>query len=443
MNIDLAQLSLELPPTRAAIARIQRERKRAVLEHARRARFHRDRLAGVDVERLDDPAEWAKIPILDKDTLRALSDEQFYQDFCIEPASGVAEYWRSGGATGTPLFYPRSHRDLAHAMRSFARVFDCIGVGAGERVHDSFPLGIHPVGHLLARAAQTRGIGVNWAGAGTTTPSAAQVDLIGRLSPTAWMGMSSYGLHLANLAEARGIDLARGTVRTLICSAEPLSDAKRDKLARSWGARVRDTFGMTEAGMMGAEDETLSGFRVWSDMYHLEVVDPATHRPVPNGEVGALVVTPLWTGECTPFLRWLSGDLVTMRDGAVDIDADPDRRNPWSVFPLVRHAHRTTGFFKIRGVNINHPEFEDLMFREPMINDFKCEALATGGNDSLRVSIEVRREAPTEAILSAIALRIREVFEVSPEVVLLEAGTLAREFEASVKAPRFADRRSE
>jgi phenylacetate-CoA ligase len=178
--------------------------------------------------------------------------------------------------------------------------------------------------------------------------------------------MSSYGLHLANLAEARGLDLAARSVETLLCSAEPLSDAKREKLARQWGAQVRDTFGMTEAGMMGAEDAAGRGFRIWTDMFLIEVLDPDSQEPVNEGAVGALVVTPLWTNTITPFLRWSSGDLVTWQEAG-------EGDGPFSVFPLVRHAHRTTGFFKVRGINLNHAELEDFMFRNVGIADFKAE----------------------------------------------------------------------
>jgi phenylacetate-CoA ligase len=442
-------MPLELPKSRAQITAVQSERKRVALAQAKRAPFYRGKLDHVNVDRLDDPAEWRRIPILDKEMLRALSDREFYESFCVSAPDGVAEYWRSGGATGKPLFYPRSPTDIRYGLLSFARAFDCIGCGAGERVHDSFPLGIHPVGHAFARAAQSRGITVNWAGAGTTTPSQLQLELIGRLRPTVWMGMSSYGLHLANLAEAAGVDLAASAVETVICSAEPLSEAKREKLGRAWGARVRDTFGMTEAGMMGAEDASLGdqnredenradanrgGFRIWSDMYFVEVVHPETHAPVAEGEVGALVVTPLWMNNVTPFLRWLSGDLVTYRE------AD-DGKSPYSVFPIVKHAHRTTGFFKVRGMNVGHAEFEDFMFRVPEVSDFKCEAVATGGLDQLRVSIEVRRSTDPGTVAAALANAVKRTFEITPEVVVLETGTLAREFEASVKAPRFADRR--
>lgn len=322
---------LDLPKSRTEIERIQSERKKLALVHARRAPFYRGKLDHVNAERIDDPNEWRKIPILDKSMLRNLGDREFYEHFCRAPDDGIAEYWRSGGATGTPMFYPRSYDDIAAAMIGFARIYDCTGCRRGGRAHVSFPLGIHPVGQMLARAATTLGIAVNWAGSGTTTPSAMQLELIDRLRPTIWMGMSSYGLHLANLAEARGLDLAAGTVETVLCSAEPLSDAKRAKLARQWGAQVRDTFGMTEAGMMGAEDEASRAFRIWTDMFLIEVLDPQTHAPVEEGAIGTLVVTPLWTNNVTPFLRWSSGDLVTWHRG-------DDDSGPFSVFPLVKHA---------------------------------------------------------------------------------------------------------
>jgi phenylacetate-CoA ligase len=425
---------LPLPKSRQEIEDIQHTRKRRALEQARRAPLYAGKLDHIDLHKLDDPEEWRKIPILSKDMLRGLSDREFYGGFCLEPADGIAEYWRSGGATGTPLFYPRSFEDIAFAMAGFARVYECAGCARGGRVHVSFPLGIHPVGQMLARAATIAGIAVNWAGSGTTTPSLMQLELIDRLRPTIWTGMSSYGLHLANLAEARGLDLAASAVETVLCSAEALSDAKRAKLAKQWGARVRDTFGMTEAGMMGAECTAGDGFRIWSDMFLIEVLDDQFRAPVPQGEVGNLVVTPLWTNNVTPFLRWSSGDLVTWREG-------DDATSAFSVFPLVKHAHRTAGFFKVRGINLNHSEFEDYMFRIADIGDFKVEIVTARELDVLRVSIEVRRGASAPDAVASLQRSIRDTFGLTPEIAILETGTLAKEFEASVKTPRFLDRR--
>ena len=85
--------------------------------------------------------------------LRRLQDREFYEGFCLTPDDGIAEYWRSGGSTGTPLFYPRSYDDIEAAMIGFARVYDCARCRQGSSAHVSFPLGIHPVGQMLARAA--------------------------------------------------------------------------------------------------------------------------------------------------------------------------------------------------------------------------------------------------------------------------------------------------
>jgi phenylacetate-CoA ligase len=313
---------IPVPKSRDEIRRIQSERKRVAVERALQSSFMKKRMPKLDLGRLDHPDEWRRIPILDKDTLRALTDEQFYREFCIQDHDGIAEYWRSGGVTGQPLFYPRSYRDIEVGLEAFARTFDCAGAKPGERAHVSFPMGIHPVGQIFARCAASRGITVNWAGAGTSTPSALQLELIQRLKPTLWLGMSSYALHLANLAEAKGMQLS---VKRLMTSAEPVSPAKRDKIERSWSARLTDTFGMTEAGMMGAEDKAGAGFRIWTDLYYIEVLDPKSLEPAKEGEVGTLVVTTLWTNNVTPFLRWSSGDLVTYSE------AD-DGAGPYSVF---------------------------------------------------------------------------------------------------------------
>ena len=429
-----------IPASREAIRRLQSERKRAAVERALQSPFWKKRISKkIDFHRLDDPEVWHQIPILDKDMLRGLSDAQFYGEFCHTAHDGIAEYWRSGGVTGAPLFYPRSFRDMEVGLEAFARTFDCAGAGRGERAHVSFPLGIHPVGQVYARCAASRGITVNWAGSGTSTPSALQLELIQRLKPTVWLGMSGYALHLANLAEAKGVDLSKLGIKHVMCSAEPVSQAKRDKIERSFGAKLTDNFGMTEAGMMGAEDVPGAGFRIWSDLYYIEVLDPKSLEPAKEGEVGTLVVTALCSNSVTPFLRWSSGDLVTYSEA--DDEVEGKRAGPFSVFPRIKHAHRTAGFFKVRGVNLGHQDLEDFMFRHVEIGDFRAEVLNEGGNDILRLSIEIRRGTDRESFARALSGKIKGAFELAPQVLVLETGTLAREFEANVKAARFVDRR--
>jgi phenylacetate-CoA ligase len=138
---------------------------------------------------------------------------------------------------------------------------------------------------------------------------------------------------------------------------------------------------------------------------------------------------------CNPFVRWSSGDLVTFSD------AD-DGKGAFSVFPRVKHAHRTTGFFKVRGVNLGHQDLEDFIFRHLEIGDFRAEAVNDGGLDALRLSIEVRKGVDAGALSTALMMQMKEKFELAPQIVVLETGTLAREFEANIKAARFIDRRS-
>jgi len=254
------------------------------------------------------------------------------------------------------------------------------------------------------------------------------------MKPTLWMGMPSYGLHLANLAEAQGVDLAAGSVRKVLVGAEALSKAKREKLERMWGAEVNDLFGMTEIGILGADSRMHEGFHIQTDQALFEVVDEKSGLPVAQGQEGLMVITPLWINNATPFLPWSSGDIVTIRD-ATSLDG------PFSVFPVMRHAHRTAGFFKIRGVNMNHAEFEDFIFRMPEVNDFKVELLTVSDREDLRLMIEVKRGLDAGGISAKVADAVRKTFEVRPDVEVLPTGTLAHEFESSVKALRFVDKR--
>ena len=417
-------IDLRWPASRAELERIQRERKGVAVERARQSPFLKKRIPRGAAEDV-----WHRIPLLTKEELRAIPPERFHEEFCIQPRSTVVEYWRSGGATGRPLFYPRSAEDMEHGLRAFERAWALIGATSEDCAHISFPLGVHPVAHLYARAAINHGIGTVWCGAGTNTPSETQLELIDHLKPTVWLGMASYGLHLANLAEAKGFDLAASTVKKLIVAAEPLSPVKRKKLEDAWGAEVFDHFGMTEGAFVAGEGVGHHGLHIWADQFYCEVVDEKTGEPVPEGEVGSLVVTPLWNNTMTPFLRWCSGDLVSF-------SSQGKGERPWSVFPMLRHARRTVGFFKVRGVNINHADLEDALFRDPQVVDFRAEVANEGDNDVLRLFVEMRSDEK-----GRIADMVRKTFQVTPQVSLLARGTIARDFEAAVKPPRFIDKR--
>jgi phenylacetate-CoA ligase len=106
-----------------------------------------------------------------------------------------------------------------------------------------------------------------------------------------------------------------------------------------------------------------------------------------------------------------------------------------------RAAHRTSGFFKIRDINMNHADFEDFIFRNVDIGDFKAELVTERDLDTMLVSVEVRHGLEPAATAERLEMAIRDKFGLTARVAVIETGTLAREFEASVKMPRFSDRR--
>ena len=119
---------------------------------------------------------------------------------------------------------------MRFGREAFRRLWLTAGVGPTDLVQISFPLGIHPVGSLYARTAEELGIGTVWCGAGNSTPSEQQVELIETLKPTVFAGMASYGLQIAHVAEKMGVNLAASSVTKFLTAAEPLSSGKRMRI---------------------------------------------------------------------------------------------------------------------------------------------------------------------------------------------------------------------
>ena len=246
--------------------------------------------------------------------------------------------------------------------------------------------------------------------------------------------MASYGLQLAQVAERMGYDLAESSVKTFLTAAEPVSPGKRERIEALWGAELYDQFGCTEGSFMASESSEHDGMHYWTDMFDLEVVDENTGEPVAEGENGILVMTPYWNNEMTPFLRWETGDYVSyIERGKTD--------GPLSIYPMIRHAARTSGFFKVRGVNINHADFEDFMNRRLEISDFKVEVAETETLDSMTISVEIGKSPDAEKVIENLKEDVRRVFEVSSEIALIEPGTLEKEFQSQLKQQRFIDKR--
>ena len=120
-ELEPERWALGLPKSVSDIEAIHQAKKALAVERAKQSKFLGKRLSGIDARKLDDPEEWSKIPVLTKDELRKLSTDEFYGDFCIAGFDRAVEFWRSGGATGKLLFYPRSAQDRATSSTSPSR----------------------------------------------------------------------------------------------------------------------------------------------------------------------------------------------------------------------------------------------------------------------------------------------------------------------------------
>lgn len=426
---------MDIPESRAALDALQKIRRVNAVKQAMKSRFFEGKLDHLDLSKITETEEWAKIPILDKDQLRAMDSDTFYNKFCIGSRDDITEFWRSGGSTGKPLFYPRTADDIHYGLLGFKRGLNLAGFSKKDITHMSLPLGIHPAGHMMARSGSDIGIGMIWAGGGNTLPSATQLDLIKMFQPTSWIGMASYGIQLANLAKSEGFNLADSGISKILCSAEPLSDSKREKLSNLWGASVRDCYGMTEIMMLGCEDDACDGFRFWSDYCYPEVVDENTLEAVPEGEPGLLIVTSLVTNNATPFVRWNTGDIVTMRN-------DVTRGTAYDVFPLIKHTHRTAGFVKVRGVNVGFADLEDLMFSNKDVSDFRVEIVWESDRDELDIYLELSGEADQEVTVKTLKEIVQRTFGVAARIKIGVGGEIAKSFEGQFKPVRVQDLRS-
>ena len=116
------------------------------VERARRAPFYARKLeaAGFGRGATLDAERWQSISPTTKEELRAI--ECFTDELMIAPAGEIAEFWRSGGVTGRPLFYPRTHADVAASLDAFGTAATVCGVRASGIFFCSLPIGIHPAG---------------------------------------------------------------------------------------------------------------------------------------------------------------------------------------------------------------------------------------------------------------------------------------------------------
>jgi phenylacetate-CoA ligase len=216
----------------------------------------------------------------------------------------------------------------------------------------------------------------------------------------------------------------------LIVAGEPGGSipATRERIERSWGARVIDHHGLTEVGPVSFECwESPGSLHVNESEFIAEVLDPATGDPVPDGRTGELVLTNLGR-TASPVIRYRTGDLVVRRSEACACGRTWARLDGGIL-------SRADDMVNIRGVNVYPVGIESVVRAVPEVIEFRSIVSRVGSMRSLRLEIEVAPEAADRAVVAGkVAYHLREALGLTVAVQAVESGTLPR-FEK--KANRF------
>jgi phenylacetate-CoA ligase len=330
----------------------------------------------------------------------------------------------SGTTTGRPLCWLDTPESWQWVLDLWRQKFEMMGVRAGDRMF--FPFSFGPfLGFWGAFGAASQCGYLSLPGGGMS--SAARLRFLLAHAVTVVFCTPSYALHLAEVADVEGIDLASSPVRMLVAAGEPGASipATRELIEAAWGARLFDHYGLTEVGPTAVEClENPGGMHVMERDYVAEVVDPATGEAVPPGTPGELVVTNL--GRLgSPLIRYRTGDVVK-----VDPAPCPCGR-PW-----LRLAGgvlgRTDDMIHLRGNNVYPAALEAVVRRFADVAEYRVTVDRTGPLAAVRIEIEPIATAVNTHLAERVSRAVRDDLMFRADVAEVAPGTLPR-FEHKAK----------
>ena len=362
------------PLTREALESYQLDRLRETLQYARRqSPFYRSLLRGECGARLDSLAELARLPFTSAAELR----EDELRFLCV--SRGEIERVvtiRSSGTTAPPKRLYFTAQDLEQTVDFFQHGMSGL-VRPGDKVLVLMP-GELPgsVGDLLVKGLAR--LGVEGIVHGLVRDAGAVLEEIAGRQVDCLVGLPVQVLALARHPAAR---LARGRLKSVLLSADYVPAALVRVLTAAWGVSVFNHYGMTEMGLGGGvECARLSGYHLREADLYFEVVDPASGRPLPDGEPGEVTFTTL-TRRGMPLIRYRTGDLARFLP------------EPCPCGTVLRRLERVTGRLAgaIRlagGQVLDLTELDEALFPLPFLLDYQAVLTSPEERDCLDLVIE-------------------------------------------------------
>ena len=382
-----------------------------VVAHAQRAApAWAQRLAGVNPAEVDSRAALARLPVTRKSELLACQQAQRGAD----PFGGFAAIgWRGlarpQGARRVfqspgPLYEPEGHGTDPWRM---ARALWAAGLRPGDLAHCSFSYHLTPAGAMMEGGAHAIGCTTFPGGVGNTE---LQLQAVAELRPHAYIGTPSFLKILLEKAAETGVSVA--SITQAVVSGEAFPPSLRDWLAER-GIQGYQCYATADLGLIAYETTARQGL-VLDEGVIVEIVRPGTGDPVPEGEVGELVVTTL--NPDYPLVRFGTGDLSAILPGTCPTGRSNTRIKGW-----MGRADQTA---KVRGMFVHPSQVAEVMKRFPELGRARLVVEGEMATDRMTVKAELAAASAPEGLAERLADAVRDVTKLRAQVVLLPAGSL-------------------
>jgi phenylacetate-CoA ligase len=316
------------------------ERVRSCLQRmqASEVRYYRERLLGIESAQIRSVEDLSRLPFTTKDDLR----EHYPFGLFLVPRGDIVRIHASSGSTGKPTVVAYTRSDIELWSGLMARGLVAGGMNEDDVFQNALGYGLFTGGLGFHQAASRLGATVVPTSVGNTVR---QVMLMRDFGATVLSATPSYALRLAEVAATEGVDLRSLPLRVAFVGAEPMTERMRDRIQVRMGITVCETYGLSEIIGPGVASECghSEGMHVWEDHFIPEVVDFETGEPLPEGEVGELVLTAP-TKEAFPILRYRTRDLTRLTR-----EPCPCGRTSARISKILG---RTDDMVVVRGVNV-------------------------------------------------------------------------------------------
>lgn len=390
--------------------------------------FDKNGLKPSDIQTLDDIR---KIPFTVKTDLR----DNYPYGLNAVPMEDIARIHASSGTSGKPTVVTYTKNDLEMWSECMARLITMAGVTKKDVVQISFGYGLFTGALGLHQGMEKVGATVIPASSGNTER---QIMLLKDLGATVLVATPSYALYIAEMIEKMGLDINDFKLRVGLFGSEASSVEMHNELERRLHVLSTDNYGLSEIIGPGVAGECTykQGLHVNEDYFFVEILNPETFEPVPDGEYGELVITAL-SKEAMPILRYRTKDITRIIPGTCPCGRTMRR--------LDKFQGRTDDMLVIRGVNVFPSQIEGVLMDIPEVGS-SYEIVVTRENymDKLEVSVEVADSGlldnykKLEELRAKIRHNLKTVLQIDAVVKLVEPLTLKR-YEG--KAKRVTDLR--